>query len=873
MGQRAELEFAPGILTEETDRGAIGRYKNCDHVRFRQMLPEKLGGWILASLGLEDTSEADIEHETSQFTGLSTTYAPGASNIPLESAFTVSDGDPIWLFGESKSGGWANVIIDDVAATEGAFMFDLDTAVTANIGDCFMISYEEEFAGGTSVASGNTVGSKVLVLSNNVISFIQAETIVRIDLDGGGVHWTKTETDILSGTATITLQEALPDIAAAGNSVKLFAKESDIVSDAFDFSYVIRFLAIGVAASTTIRLTEALPVDSDQEEINIFAFEEVAANGDQTSVTSLAITPNSTIGNSDGDIFDESIVMAPQFFPEQVCYEGFARQLHDWVDLDGERWAAIGTDVKLYVVNNGQLFDITPLRDSGTLTGPFDTVLDSQVVTVNDVAHGGQVGNYVRFSGAGTVGGLDLNDEFTIDTVIDADSYTIIADFPATSTVVGGGGTVQYEYDIDIGRAGNQTVQGWGTGPYGAGLYGFGSTVTGIAQRLRIWSLDNFGEDLLAAPNGGSLYHWDLTNGTASRAVLVPTAPSTIQRMLISPEARHVIAFGAGTGSASAPGDPDKLLIRWASSEDFTDWIPTTVNSAGDLRLDKGSEILTAVESRGDIIVNTDESLHAMQFIGGDLVFSLRHLGQSVSIIGPNAAVDVNGIMFFQGEDDFLVYDGVLRVLECEVRNTVFDDINGGQGDKVYASVNKLFTEVWFFYPSASADEPDRYVKYNYKDGVWDFGTIERTAFHDSSAFLGNPYATQGGKLFLHESGVDAADGDGVLQPLVSFLQSYDIEIEPGGEHIMHVSSMTPDFKRLVGSIDFTLTGREYPQDPASENSKGPFTVLPTTRKQDLRMRARQVSLEVRSDLLGDDWRMGTWRATVRPHGRRGGGT
>ena len=343
--------------------------------------------------------------------------------------------------------------------------------------------------------------------------------------------------------------------------------------------------------------------------------------------------------------------------------------------------------------------------------------------------------------------------------------------------------------------------------------------------------------------------------------------------MLVSPEARHVVAFGAGTGSAASPGDPDKLLIRWSSSENFLDWIPSSVNTAGDLRLDKGSQILTAIESRGDIIVMTDESLHAMQFIGGVLVFALRHLGQSVSIIGPNAAVDVNGIVFFQGEDDFLVYDGVLRVLECEVRNTVFDDLNSAQGDKVYASVNKLFTEVWFFYPDGGSETNTRYVKFNYKDAVFDFGTIERTAFHDSSAFLIKPYATQDGKLYLHETGVDESDSDGVLHAMDSFIETWDAELEAGGHHIMHISKMVPDFKTLVGSVDLLLTGREYPQDGSGLTTvKGPFTISPTTDRQDVRMRARQINYRITSDALGDDWRMGTWRANVKPHGRRGSG-
>lgn len=871
-GQLVELEIAPGVLTEETDRGAMGRYKNGDKIRFRQLLPEKLGGWVLSSMG---TSRGDIEHESTQFTGLGASYLVGASSITLQSAVTVNDTDPVWLFGTSSAGTWGTRSISDASAIAGAFVFDLDANITsAALGEAFVIEYPDEFTGGVGVNSGGTIGSEILVLASNVTTYLNAGTIVRIDLASGGVHWTKTVTTITPGTPTITIQEPLPDVVASGTPVRLFCPESDIVDSTNNRSYVIRFLAAAMSDSATVRLTEALPEDANGNNINIFPFQEVAANGNQTSTTSLSITPVTTIANSNGSSFPNSMVVIPAFQNLQTRFLGFARALHDWTDLDGERWLAIGTDVKLYLVNAGVLFDITPIRDSGSLTNPFDTVLGDRTITVNDVSHGGQPGNYVHFSGASTVGGINMNGEHMIATVIDADTYTIEASFPATATVNGGGGSVSFDYEIDVGASGNVTVTGWGTGPYGAGLYGFGSVVTGIARGVRIWSLDNFGEDLLASPSGGSLYHWDLTTGTASRAVLIPTAPATIQRMLVSPEARHVVAFGAGTGSAQLPGDADRLLIRWSSSENFADWIPSAINSAGDLRLDKGSEIVTAIESRGDIITFTDESLHALQFIGGTLIFALRHLGLSVSIVGPNGGADVNGIVYFMGEDDFLSYDGVLRVMDCEVRNTVFENINLSQRDKVYCSVNKLFTEVWWFYPDGSSETNTRYVKYNYKDGIWDFGTIERTAFHDSSAFLDKPYATQDGKLFQHETGVDDADGDGILHAITSFIETYDAEIEEGGESIMHISRMVPDFKRLVGSVDLLLAGKEYPQDQTAANitTKGPFTITPDFRKQDLRMRARQISYRITSDALGDDWRMGTWRAMVKPHGRRGGG-
>ena len=217
------------------------------------------------------------------------------------------------------------------------------------------------------------------------------------------------------------------------------------------------------------------------------------------------------------------------------------------------------------------------------------------------------------------------------------------------------------------------------------------------------------------------------------------------------------------------------------------------------------------------------------------------------------------------------MYDGVLRVMDCDVRNQVFDDLNEDQGEKVYCGVNKLFTEVWWLYPSSSSNTNNRYVKYNYKDRLWDFGTLERTAWHDSSRFLnGKPYATQAGKIYQHETGVDDMDENGILQAMSSRIESGDMEVDPNGQYLMHIGAMIPDFKTLTGSIDLTLRGRGYPQRTALK-SRGPFTITSSTERQSVRIRSRQISFLIQSDALGDDWRMGTWRAEARPHGRRGG--
>jgi hypothetical protein len=871
------LDFLPGIMTEETDRGAKGRFKDGDKIRFRKRLPEKLGGWVLNSLGTEVDG---ISEELSQQRSANAGYSAGAAAIVLDSAVTVLDLDPVWLFDDSLVGGLGGRTIDDPTALQDEFVFDLDSPVTATAGDAFIISYPEEFGGGANVNSGGVKDSETIVVSVAVTKYLREGTVVRL-LTDSGEQINSLAANHSTGATVFTLTDPLIDDIQAGTpNVFFYADESFIRSDTQ--SYIVRFLNLDIAAATEVMLTQSLPEDADGLDIDIRPFQLTGADGDQSSVTSLDILPVTDFAIGAPAAFPDGLVILPAENIVQTCYLGVSRALWDWSSLDSQKWLAIGTNLKLYIVNNSLLFDITPFAQEGTLIDPFDTDItgafdpdggdDPTFVQVTDAAHGLAVGNFVHFENADIVGGLDLNDEFRVEFIVDNDMYIIRSPVPPTSTA-NGGGTVDFAYEIQVGLQDTQILLGYGTGAYGLGAYGVGSFVAGagIIGNLRTWSLDNFGEDLLASPNGRSLYHWDRTSGPNVRAVLVPEAPNTIERMLISPTARHVIAFGAGTGSAAAPGDPDPLLIRWASSEDFTDWTPLSTNTAGDLRLDVGSEIITAIESRGDILTMTDQSLHAMQFISGEFVFALRHLGQSVTVIGPNAAIDVNGIMMFMGEDDFLMYDGVLRVMECEVRNTVFDDINLDQGRKSYASVNKLFTEVWWVYSAEGSQANDRYVKYNYYDKVWDFGTIERSAFHDSSAlFNQKPYGTFDGKIFIHETGVDETDPENNVTPMLSFIDSYDMDVDEGTYHAL-IRKMIPDFKRLVGSVDLSLTAKAYPSSGGVEVvNKGPFTIAPTTPFVNPRIKGRQISFRIESDALGDDWRMGTWRAQFKRKGRRG---
>lgn len=552
---------------------------------------------------------------------------------------------------------------------------------------------------------------------------------------------------------------------------------------------------------------------------------------------------------------------------------GVPRRIHDWSSLDNQNWSAIGTNLKLYLVNANNVYDITPLRKAGVAFMTFATTNSSTTVQVTHDSHGLQEGDFLHFlqgnDGSpapfnGTVGlnepavgGIGLYGEYRVSEVVDLTTYQFLASSAATATdsIAGSAG---YEYEIPIGAASKKKAFGYGVGPYGEGTYGTPRTTSTLFESLRTWSLDNWGEDLMASPVNGAVYWWDRTKGPGVRAQRIDGAPATNRWIMVSPEDRHLICLGAHTGAS-----PDDMLVRWSDQENFNQFRPTSTNTAGDKRLDAGSKIVTGLDTRGEKIIFTDEALYSMRFIGGRAVFGFSPLGRAGGIIGQNAAVQINGVVYFMGRDNFLVYDGVVRTLPCAVRDRVFDDINLANGDKTYGAVNRLFTEVTWFYPSAASNENDRYVAYNYQERLWHYGSMDRTAFHDQSAMFDLPYGTDAsGKLYRHEDGVNA---NGAALP--AFIESHDAEIGEGGQ-MMHVSRLIPDFQRLVGSVEVSLVSRRYPQTN-SEVVKGPYACDESTGKISVRVRNRAVALRVASNAVDDDWRMGVWRAEVREHGRR----
>lgn len=375
---------------------------------------------------------------------------------------------------------------------------------------------------------------------------------------------------------------------------------------------------------------------------------------------------------------------------------GLARRVWDWASLDARRWVAIGTESKLYLYQNGSYFDITPVRRTQSRTDPFETTSGDATVTVTDADHGAQQGDYVRYSGSTTVGGLNLDGEFQITAIVDTDTYTIEASSNASSSATGGG-NVTLEYDISVGLSSTAFGTGWGTGTWSQGTWNTPRTTSSTIQRLRTWALDNWGEDLIACPRRGGIYWWDRGTGANARAVVLDGAPERCNYILISQRDRQLFALGA---TDAILGTFDPLLIRWCSREDFNDWEPTESNTAGDLRLYRGSEIVTAIRTLGEILVFTDVSLHKLNYVGGSALYGISPAGESVSILGPNAGIAVDYRVFLMADGDFYLYDGVPRPIPCDVRNYVFENINEFQKDKVFAGLNKEFNEVWWFYPA-----------------------------------------------------------------------------------------------------------------------------------------------------------------------------
>ena len=573
---------------------------------------------------------------------------------------------------------------------------------------------------------------------------------------------------------------------------------------------------------------------------------------------------------------------------------GTCRALHNWIGLDGSNFLGIGTHVKYYIEEGGTYNDITPIRlttAAGDVT--FAATDGSSTITVSDTNHGAVLGDFVTFSGAVVLGGnvtaAILNAEHEVTAVTNNNVYEITLTVTANASDTGNGGaSVVGAYQINIGLNSQIGGTGWGAGTWSRGTWGSaapgGLTTT---TQIRLWSHDNFGEDLLINPRDAGIYYWDKGSGTSARAVELSTSgssqtsvPTICKQVMVSDRDRHVLAFGCdaiGANSAAVQGDgvQDPLLIRFSSQENPVDWWPTATNTAGDLRLGSGSTFVRALETKREILVWTDTALTSMRFIGPPFTFGLQQLASNITIAGPNAAVATEDYVFWMGLDNFYVYAGQTTQLPCTVKEKVFNDINLDQIDKIFAGVNAEFSEVFWFYPAEGSFDNDRYVVYNYLDKVWYFGTLERTAWLDRGTRT-FPLATgDNGYVYNHEFGYDA---DGAAMD--SFIESSVMDIGDG-EQFTYIRRVIPDLS-FSGSTSistpqatFTIKARDFPGEDFGNTAAGTTTrtqVSPVeeyTKQLYIRARGRSFAMRVESTALGAKWRLGSPRVDIRPDGRR----
>jgi len=574
------------------------------------------------------------------------------------------------------------------------------------------------------------------------------------------------------------------------------------------------------------------------------------------------------------------------WFNETETYlVGQITEVFTWNDLSGVPYAIVGTNRKLYVFTNSQWFDVTPIRATITPV-TFTTTSGSTTVRVNATANNAIVGDFVTLSNVtGNPGGIAnafLTGEFEIQAIINAGTFEIKCSTSASSTVVAQGSATA-EFQINVGSDVNYFDYGWGTGTWGESTWGTPRPDLGTQGRAlfsRVWQFDSYGENVICQLVDGGTFIWEPSLGTNTRASAVAGAPTASKYALVSTPDRHLVCFGTETVIGSA-NTQDPMYVRFSSQEDISDFVPTATNTAGGQRLNDGSRIVSAIRSRGQILIFTDTALHGMQFIGPPYTFGFQQLGANCGCVGPHAAVDVNGLSFWMGVEAFYVFDGTVKKVPCSVQEYVFRNINLVQAQKFHVGVNSQFNEVTWWYCSAGENYIDRFVTYNYLENTWHIGSMPRTAWIDVGTYtkplgcqyfpastastISTIYGLTAGRSLVYnqESGFNA-----VNDPIVAFLKAGYFDIGDG-DQVMFMKRFIPDFKNQVGDVEVELFLRLYPQATATNSSLDPYIITPSTQKVDTRARGRQMSMQITSDTLNSRWRFGTWRVDVQPDGLR----
>jgi len=629
---------------------------------------------------------------------------------------------------------------------------------------------------------------------------------------------------------------------------------------------------------------------------------------------------NDTASQAEGRWIDGDNVRFQYGSPEKIggwaqintsIIVGAARDIHSWFDLTGRRYEAIGTNKILYVLFEDTFYDITPLGTALT-SCTYTSTTGSATVTINKTAHGLNPGDLIIFTSVTTPGSPTTSfvaadfttNTFEIQTVPTTGTFTITMSVAESGTGVTAGGTITTTPYVFVGPVLSTFGYGWGAGAWGISTWNTPRTTSNTDIDAASWSLDNFGELLIATVKNGSTYKWDPNAGAGvnTRATIITGNPTASVLTRVSDRDRHLIHFGTET-TIGTPATQDPMFIRFSDQEDIEVYEPTSTNTAGTFRIDNGSTIVAAVKGKDYMLILTDEAAYTMQFVGPPFTFSIRQVGSNCGCIGQHAAVFVDGAVYWMGDSgNFFVFDGTVKTLPSSVEDFVFTTggdslgINYVQGDIVFAGHNSLYTEINWFYAKAGSTQIDRVVSYNYEAKTWTTGTLSRTTYEDAHVF-DNPTATKyietltpntptingvsngGSYVFEHEVGVNEVfnltSTSTTSVAISAFVRSgdFDLDIDGDGEYFIKIRRFIPDFKYLEGNTKVTLFFRAYPADTTSalgETTVGPFTITSTTDKIDTRARGRLASIKIENDALNDNWRYGIFRVDIQPDGRGG---
>ena len=552
-----------------------------------------------------------------------------------------------------------------------------------------------------------------------------------------------------------------------------------------------------------------------------------------------------------------------------TLFTGVPRAIHDWIDLSSNKYFAQGSEQKVEIFYGNQIYDITPYRETVALTDAVTTTSGQTTVKITDVNHALVVGDFIYvISQATAVDGIDLAGEYTVTEVVDVDNYKVDSGVTASGSTALAGGALSIGYLLEVGDVDNGNVTGYGGGTWdteGAAAGGYDMPRSGVGGAyLRQWSLDNWGEDLIACVRDGYIYQWDATSGLGVRLARISNSPAQNLMALVAQPSRHLVSFGCNQSSGGAF---DPLNVRWTSQETLTDWTITATNSAGEYRLPLGNYVVTAIQTKSQILILTDNTVYSMRSSPGNDIFQFDFLADNISAVSQHCGVDVNGVVYWMGTDGFYVYDGSVHRLKSTLDESIFDQdganrLNFDQKEKTYCSTNKEFNEIIWLYPSEGSDEIDRYVILNYVEGVMYDGSLDRTVWLDRSVFT-RPYAIDStGKLFAHEEG---KDDDG--SPLLAWILTGYLDIDDGTE-LVFVDKFVPDFKLVPNrSASLYLYFKKYPH--STETIKGPYNFNNDTSKINVRGRARQCAIKYEVSALGADFEIGAPRFGFQKDGKR----